>query len=96
MFNWKINFSSSYQNYLSVHARYFAPDTSFLHNFAHGVAKIENIPDQFFSLHPGLRLKPSLDNLISYFSNLENLFRIQSCFNTIALLAFLIYFSTFT
>ena len=24
----------------------------------------------FFSLHPGQRLKPSLDNLISYFSNL--------------------------
>ena len=55
--------------YLSVHAKYFAPDISFFRTiFAHGVTQIENIPDlNFVPLHPGLRLKPSLDNLISYF-----------------------------
>ena len=34
MFNWKINFSSSYQNYLSVHARnILLPTQVFLHSF---------------------------------------------------------------
>ena len=59
MFNLKINFSSSYQMYLSVHAKYFAPDIRFFcTNFARGVTQMEKYSrSKFGAISPGAKIE---------------------------------------